>query len=80
MRKACPAVTAFGCTPATRVCDRERDQFGSGGPVTGEADGEASAERLEMFQEEFRISAATAEPHSIQRPVEEISYLLQIAG
>ena len=25
MRKACPAVTAFGCPPATRVCDRERN-------------------------------------------------------
>ena len=33
-----------------------------------------------MFQEELRISAAAAEPHSIQCLVEEISYFLQIAG
>ena len=73
MRKACPAVIVLGCLRTTRVCDRERDQFGGGWLVAGEANGEASAERLEMFQEkfsisqeEFSISAAAAEPHSIQ--------------
>ena len=80
MRKARPAVIVFGCLATARVRDRERDEFGSRRLVTGEADGEPPAERLQVFQEELRISTAAAEAHSIQGFIEEVSYLLQIAG
>ena len=65
-----------------RIGDRERDQFRRWGFVSGEANGQASTERLEMFQKKFRVpvAAAAAEPHAIEGDIEKIPHLFQIGG
>ena len=63
-----------------RIGDRERDQFRRWRFVPGEANGQASTERLEMFQKKFRVSPAPAKPHSIQGDIEKIPHLFQIGG
>ena len=65
---------------AMRIGDRERDQFRRWRFVPGEANGQASTERLEVFQKKFRVSPAPAEPHSIQGNIEEIPYFFQVRG
>ena len=51
-----------------------------GGLFSGQTDREPAAEGLEMRQKEFRVTAATAEPHPIEGAVEQRAHLVQIAG
>ena len=65
---------------AMRIGDRERDQFRRWGFVSGEANGQAATERLEMFQKKFRVPLAPAEPHLVQGIIEEIPNFFQVCG
>src|SRR5690606_12620354 len=56
------------------------NEFRSRSLLTGKSDRQTSTEGLQMLQEEFRVAAAAAEAHAGQGAVEQVPYLLQIAG
>ena len=75
-----PAVLTCQSTPAVGMRHRQGNQLRGSRPVAGEADGEPTAERLQILQEELGVAAAAAQPHLIERAVDQVANLVEMRG